>query len=463
MNLNECIEKMTKKEIDSLYKKYNVSDIVDLENIITIENCEKIHYLTDEELNCLTSELNSQDIPSYLIDNNLVLKVKDKYVVCDEVIKNANESLSDSSFKRKSVIVNFYLNINGCMPIKELMRLCRKTGIKITLNDINRILEDSNYYLVDNLIVSDRSQDPCSKSGDYYVFDIHEKENIILFMYSYYPYLIETLLEKYIPSDFEDFGLYIVKLIIDGIFYEISVSEVLYTNNIKLPKSVLNEFKDLVTEAMVVCPCSLYKGKPYCILEGNFTDEEYYKYVDNVNANFISQITATICAYLLVNNILPKEKFCNILSKKHHIYISDGLLYKIINSLTCVIRDGYIMPNDDSAFLPNLREYKEKIGDYKYIPDHLELTSNYNKKLDKVKNVCKKYGIDEEKAYEFNILLTIGIYKNKDIYNYFREDLEDIIPKGMEDKLFKELDNIIIDMPCWIYNGYSYKEIKGRL
>ena len=463
MKLKECIKNMNKKEVESLYKKYNVSKIVDLENIVSIKNKQMIYSLTDDELNCLASGLANQDISSYLIDNDFVLKVKDKYIICEEVIKMAYDCLNDSSIKRKTIIVNFYLSINGCIPTKELMRLCRKSGVKITLNDINEILEDSEHYLADNLIVTDKNQEPCTKPGDYFVYDIHKIDKIIIFLFSYYTYLIENLLEKYISSEFEDFGLYVIHLILDGTLFEISISEMLCVNDINLPKSVFNEFKDLVNEAMVLCPCALYKGKPYCIAEGKFTDETYYEYVEHINNLFISNIKAYMLTYLLVNGMLSKEKFCDILSEKHHIYISDGLLRSIVYSMGYVIKDGYIRLNDDNAYLPNLQEYKEKIGDYKYIPDHYELTSNYNKKLNKVISVCKKYGINEDKANDLYFLLTNGIYKDKDVYNYFKEDLEQIIPEGMEEKLFKELDSIIVNIPCCIYNGYSYKEIKGRL
>lgn len=462
MNLEDAIKKMDKKELNRLFKKYNLNN---KESLINRFKCNfyNISYLTDDEISYLAKGLVNKNIPTYLLENDFILNIEQNYVIPEEVTSIARDYLGVDSLKRKLLIVKFYLSLNGCIPIKELLRLCRKTGVKVSLNDLNKILDDSNYYIENNLVVSDENKEPClDTSCEYYVYDIHHIKNILLLMFGYFPYAIDSLVDKFVDDSIE-FGLYMVKLLLNGTFFQKSVSDILKEEKIHLPKKLLNEFTELIAQAMNSCPCSLYKGMSFSVFNGDFNEEKYYSLVDDLCNVYKIDIRNLLCVYLLVNHILPVDKFLKLLKEKHHIHFVPSLLFSVLCDIDCYIQDDYIVVSKENLILPNLHLFKDRIDDYKYISDPQEFTKEYNKRLDKVVNTCMKYGIDENAAKEFFVLLSIGIYKDNDVFNYYSDELYKIIPKDIVDKLFKELDRVIVNMPCFIYNGYSYKEIKGRI
>ena len=463
MNLEDIIKKMNKKELNRLCKKYNLNN---KESLINRFKCNfyNISYLTDDEISYLAKGLVNENIPAYLLENDFILNIEQNYVIPKEISNIARDYLDVDSLKRKILIVQFYLSINGCIPIKELLRLCRKTGVKVSLNDLIKILDGSNYYIENNLVVSDENKEPCLDSScEYYVYDIHHIKNILLLMFGYFSYAIDSLLDKFVPDDSIEIGLYMVKLLLNGTFVQNSISDILKEEKIHLPKRLLSEFTEVIAQAMNSCPCSLYKGMSFSVFNGDFNEEKYYSLVDDLCSLYKLNIRSILCVYLLVNHILPVDKFLKLLKEKHHIYILPSLLFSVLCDIDCYVQDDYIVVFKEKFILPNLHLFKERIDDYKYISDPQEFTKEYNKRLDKVVNTCMKYGIDEKTANEFYVLLTVGIYKDNDVFNYYSDGLYNLIPKDIVDKLFKELDSVIVNMPCFIYNGYSYKEIKGKI
>ncbi len=288
MNIKECLEKMTSEELESLYEKLNAKTIEDAENFLISVANNKTIYLTDDELKLL-SDFDGVTLNDYLIDNALILKVDGKYLVSEEVKLTADAFINDAyaSLQRKSQIISFYVMINGKISLKNAKRLCRRSGVSISMDELMSTIRTSKLkcdhnFLYNNVCVEQNNSEP----NEYKAYNIHNIMLINKLISNYYPSKIEKLIGKYVSKlDNENQIDFFYELCVYAMIGHLSLSfydDVFKKEKIKLSKNVRSEFNELITEINKYLPNFLYGGNPLILQNNTITEEEYYKYVNEL-------------------------------------------------------------------------------------------------------------------------------------------------------------------------------------
>lgn len=459
MNIKECIEKMTSEELEKLKQKYNAEDIDDIVNNIIINTSEKAIFLTDDEIKIL-AYFDDNEVSDYLLDNDYILKVNGKYIVYDRIKKLANFFIDSNYLNRKYFTVMFYVTINGKISFKDVMRLCRKSGVAISFKELDEIINIHDLDVDDNFIYDELTEDlPTSVSKEYKAFDLHM---IYIFNYlflNYYPNKIMHIIGKYMHTDEKENdcrAFCAFSMNGDKVFTDLD--EILKSFNIKLPYKVKCELIELLTQMHDYLPNYIYKGNPPIIEEGKMSEEEYYDYIKKISIKYVDKnIVNYIKAYVCINGILDIDKLIEILEKNHNIHVSkeDIKIFAKYSDLHHTNNTLSLLPIDSVTSLFEI--LKTKNINYKIIDNPVKVIESFKDGVKQIESIIKKH-IDDEKAIStFVVCALIGFVDMKNIKKFL--DVSDAHLSENEIKsIISDVCKITDNLPCWLYNGFTKKE-----
>ena len=465
MELIKCLEKMSNKELDRLYNKYDVSDIEKLNNSITISLFDKISFLNDDELEALRKGFDSATPCEYFLENDIVLEVKGKYVVCDEIINVIESMLHEFSLKRKSIFVSFYLEVFGMISIKDMIRVCKETGVSVSLKDIKEIVKENYMHLEDNILYYDFTLGDFPVLGkEYKIFDNHMIASINELIFTYYPYKMGKIIEKRLPKSFDadinEFCSYFCTYVMSSFDSPSDICDALADVEIKLSKAEKKEFIDLIIEMGNYLPSWIYKGNPLVLEEERITDEEYYAYVsslvrnNNINDSFINYVYAYVC----LNGVINVDKLISILKEYHCFDVNFNDVIVAVNSFDFFFDNNYISMLPFDKFLLEVIKYKKENLNYRKIEDPLNDVLDYNNKLKNIEKIIYKLNLNDSDILSLKMFAVLGVSNASDEEDVFKEIISNVSCEN-EKSIIKELREALEDFPRWGYNGFTKKQL----
>lgn len=138
--------------LEKINKKYSEEKLTieQLEEQILVNFSIKSITFSDKEFKCLFDLKDNKKIDkieNYLLDMGYVYKIKNEYVLPEEIyILLEMFGDLDSKDERLTPMVSFYISANGVLDIDKLVELVCKSGIKIT-KKLKQIIKKNNYVL----------------------------------------------------------------------------------------------------------------------------------------------------------------------------------------------------------------------------------------------------------------------------------------------------------------------------
>ena len=173
-----------------------------------------------------------------------------------------------------------------------------------------------------------------------------------------------------------------------------------------------------------------------------------------------------VSAYMTYNGIIYKTELQRLLKENHDFDVPIEEIDEIINDLEMVIGDDYysLFESDnllEELVLPNKSRFKKyrivDINDFTGLDALESLDIDIRKYLNSIN--IKNSKINEIEA-NISILINTNIYSEEGLKSLL-EDMNINLTK----KNYKELTTIINkyknDIPIWVFNGYTKKEINS--
>lgn len=173
-----------------------------------------------------------------------------------------------------------------------------------------------------------------------------------------------------------------------------------------------------------------------------------------------------ISLYMMTNGIIKKEKLRELLKQNHGLeYSIEELDQEILDYEYTIFDDYYSLMDDVSDFEKSMiivpkEGQKYKPVDYSVI-DSLELLTDLSFEIESYLN---KIAIDTEDKKEFvgtiMTLLQMGIF-NKELIKDLMEKNNFKLDKKTFNDIISAINRYKNDIPIWIYNGYTKKELNN--
>ena len=479
MKIKECITKQTPKTIEKINTSYSEDKLTkeQLEEQIILNFVSKSITLTDKELKCLydLKENKKLDkIEKYLINMGFIYKIKDEYILPEE-ISMFLEALNNPKSKKErlSLIVSFYITSNGILEINKLVELINKSGIKTTKEEVikcakqdNFIIENKKIYLDENIKKDEKALEDYVKS--YKVFDLKEILNIIKIKETYLPQELKRRLNNKLLENVNINSLinYIIFSMSLGVNNEEIIEPLLKNKTIKLTKKEKEELLNFIENISDIIPKWIYGGYSfYEILNLKEERERIIKELvtsDNV-IDILEEIYNYILSYLNINGVIDINTLLDILNNYN------GFNFKKNDILTTIKDDDYIklyknylnIVDNDKETIAMLLTKKQKYKEYKIIDDPEEILEEFDKNYDELEILLKKYKITGEAK---EAIISIISFENMDqeklqlLLGYFKIN----ISKKDLKLLSNELSEARKQMRCWDLNGFKPSEINNK-
>lgn len=476
LTIKECLTKLSKEElerlynripqqiIDSLPKSERKSHIKVVEEVTKFSFSGTIDIMPMSELKQLKNVMEGKKIDEEkaknLLISNYIFKIEDEYVVPKEIQDIYNEaSLEDIKEKQFQMACHFYLLINGILSVKTLVELLEKTDIDITEEEILEYIEDNEdgYILDGDKIYLDALAIELDKKYSIYAINQNKK-------YASYSLLEFAMIESTINDSEQLDKVYekivnkinnnqfseqiqtdIFEIILSGYNVEKEVISYLKEFEIRLTKKEEKEITQLLKETDNRFPTWKENGKI----------QAYETYVD-----VDDMLTEYIEAYILINGLMEIEKLQELLESYHNIKLSkEEIRFHALRINRVTITDNTIHIIDfPSDLLNKIKEEKEKTNKYKKIEDIGEMYRHLDEINENLEEIAHKYSVPREAIHNIITFMHIAGYNAnliEDVLNNHNIVLVDKAKKG----LLTEIRNNTMELPVWVLNGYSKKEM----
>ena len=479
MKLEQCLEKLNKKQQQTLKENYNLknnSTIEDLSAEITSSLLEEIFILTDEEIDTLKSLDKKDKVSNYLIQNGYLYKENNQYILPDEIKIIIKELLTKELLdERLLLVITFYLNAIGAIKITDLIELIKESGIITTKEKIKSLIEDE--YIIKNNIIYysdialelDKEINLIEKiSGNYKVFNLKEIQDLLYLKEEYFPKKIEKILENKVKEEEKRIflSMTMVETAVIGIMDEDEIIESITKGEVNLSAYEQEEIIDILEEVTDILPTWLTGGSSF--LENTDEDEarkekikEYCKTRETNNAmQIMNNIYHYIFAYVTINGVIELDKLAEILQNNHGLDITKENILSIIknDNYIKVIKNYLNIIDNDLETIEELIKIKDDFSTYKIIENPKITINEFDTKYDKIEKILKEYQIEGEASDTILSLFLIRELSKEElniILDCFSIKLPDKLTKELLGKLTKERK----EMPTWEKNGFKSIEL----
>lgn len=483
ITLIDCLNKLDKKEISTLYKNVP-SELQSKKKKITKE--EKLEViasnilatytiisftLTDEEtkqLNNLIEGKKIANISDKLLNGYFIFKKDNNYIIPEEIKDMTLFIQNKGQQKEKHLFaIDFYMGVNGVLEVDKLLELMKVTGFNLTKKEILKYARDKEYIIKKDIIYFNE----LAKHLDD-VMDIHnlKKEN------KYKAFTIEEMLglqielaeENYIEQisgilskkvknkqNLIDYSNAIYNMVSVGYNYQDDINELLEMEKINLSEKDKNKLEMLADDIFWYYPSWALNG--YADAELTSYDEDEDISFDDLSPK--EQTEAYINMYLSINGVIEIDKLFKIITTNHNININKNNFMKIVSELDeFTVTDGYLCIDGAEELIDEMMPIKNMLKEYKVIEDVDLLLDEQLEITDRIVEIGFKYDLDEEFTSAIEQIMRMGGIHEEMLVAILEEGGYKISSKKQKE-LLKELIKVQKNVRIWGLNGFKTNEL----
>lgn len=480
MTLKECIEKQTPKTIEKINKEYSDTKLTkeQLEEQIFLSFPVKSLTFTDKELKCLYNlkeNKKTDKIEKYLTNMGFVYKIKDKYILPEE-ISMLIEALKSPEYKKERLIfiISFYILSNGVIEITKLVELINKSGVKVTKEEVKKYAKANDLIIEKEKVYLDEMAKKESKTiadyvNEYKVFNLKKIINIVNIKENYLPQELSKKLKNKVSKkyNFDMIINYIIFSISLGVNEELLINSLLENKTIKLTKKEKEELLELIEHVSNIIPKWIYGG--YSLFEMLGLEDEREMAIKEIASkrNFLDsleEIYDYILAYLNINGVIDIDVLMDILNSHNSLNITKKEIIQTIedDDYIKVYKNYLNILDNDAESIKMLLEIKEKNKEYKKIDDPNKILDEYDNNFKEFETLLKEYNIiGEAKDMILSAMMLHSIDEQslQIISKYYKLNINSKDTK----QIIKELNSVRRQMRCWELNGFKPSEINNSI
>lgn len=364
-----------------------------------------------------------------------------------------------------SLVISFYLEINGVLEINKLIELAQSSNISLTKNTILKYTQKEAFIIKENIIYLNPLAQYLDKNINLHKqkktlpYKTYSLEEIIDTTYEIeqanYQTKIKEILSPIIKdkknlSNISEFIYNITKV---GYDYEDNIQKLLELENIKLTKEQETNLKDIINEMYWCHPTWELNGYRKIDLENE--DEADFEELSKKE-----QIEIYIHIYTTLNGVIEIDKLVEIITKEHNIKPTKQEISKIIKQSETLSRTNqYIHLNElTTTAIQNLMKHKNKLKNYKIIDDINEITTDIFNMTNNLIEIGYKYNLTKEIINHIERIIKAGTLNQKAFQIIIKKECFEISSK-QEQALFKELEHLQNQTRVWLLNGYKPEEL----
>lgn len=293
MNLRDIFKKMSKKELEKFYERFNADSIEELVNKVTLLYRVQFSCLKEEELKTiykLKSNEKIDNVSSFLLDYMYVYNDNGKYILPSEV-RNIVD-IYNFQYINNNRIYNYltlYLNLVLFIPLKDLKEVCKKNGFNVTIKFLKDFFESEHYIIENDVVYKDivvvTEADNMEIPKEYKAIDIHYACLLNVLYYDCYCHKLDNILGKYIKETFGSSYIYCSTVIMDVIMPK---DKKKVMNNLKkefqrchMGLGDLSKAMNIIEEIHSIFPIAECGGYSLPEVEDGMSDEEYNDFIFN--------------------------------------------------------------------------------------------------------------------------------------------------------------------------------------
>lgn len=481
--LKECIETLTKEEINTIYEEITPTLKSDKERITQKDKIEAIlveitsnfmissFTFTDKEVNQIDNLINEQnlkDISSKILKNKFAFKIEDNYIIPEEIKQMHNYNKETNQIeKKKLMVIEMYLLINGVLEINKLIELLKVSGLKTTKTEIKNLVKEEKYIINNNLIYLDNlAKDldeklqihDLKKELPYREFSIEEIIATQIEMENEsYEKRISSILSKKIKNKdkITRFSNIIMHMIIVGYNYEENIEELLKEEKISLNEKEKEKLLEIADEIHWYFPSWELNGYAEAELdENNFSEDLTFEDLSPKD-----QIESYIHVYLTINGVIEIDKLLEILTTYHKYNITRTDLIKIASSTEEItIFNNYICIEGIEEILDEIVPIKNILNKHKIVEDIDEMINEFFDITNRLIDLKFEYNLGEELVITLEQIMHMGEINNEVLSAFLEDEGYDLSPKKQKE-LLKKLLPIQKDVRVWTLNGFKKSEL----